>query len=128
MTPDELANTLGLNDSNIELLGWNTAEEFARYYKEALEEYDINEYIATVAQGLNNADTGIKNLISGKEIENVQELEDSLKGLTSQYAELIAIRDKSSETYLNKLISIREELDAEAISLNKPGSSQSGGY
>ena len=82
---------------------------------------ELSNQLNSVKDAISETDSGINSLLSGEELdaEAIQKIENSLYGLTNQYAELVAIRDKNSDAYLERLISIREELDAQAISLAK---------
>ena len=112
---DQLDNLDAIIDkidvATIRTKGWEIA------LQEAISEVKNDEIIADYDSKISTTSDIIKTLLSGEELSEDQLT--SLQSLEDEYGELATIQDKNSTAYLNKLLEIREALEAEQIELKK---------
>ena len=117
----DILNFLGLTESDIQNLGFQTAEQFRAAWVGALSKYKITDWLDQQAAELSAKITDIKDittsLLDGKELSEDQQM--ALQALENEYGELATIQDKTSMAYINKLLEIREALEKEEIAVKK---------
>lgn len=94
-----------LDEATVKSKGWVAALAEARDKLQEIKQ--IEDYTAKIETASDAIDT----LLSGKELDDEQL--EALQALEDEYGELATIQDKNSVAYLNKLLEIREALEAE---------------
>lgn len=95
------------------------AKEYGLDTEEQVEEVieNVGRTIEEVTSHIEIATSAIDQLFSGKELTEKQI--EALQELEYEYKELAMIQDRQSTAYLNKLLEIREGLEAERVELAK---------
>ena len=133
-SPEQIAELQGLNAQDLHDIYKGNEEIFTEYgyesvfafinaFDKGLEEYDPKIYwenqLTQIKAELEDFGSSISTLLTGGELSDDQN--KALDELESKYTDLAAIQDRSSSTYLERLIQIREALEEEQITsiLNK---------
>ncbi len=110
MSTDQLAQMFANVGDDFNVLGENGAQEFIKRLQFGLEHLDWSGYYNNL---LENAKKSLETINKALDNFKLGELldEETIKELEQKFPELANIQDKASQKYLERLISIREELE-----------------
>lgn len=110
MSTDQLAQMFANVGDDFNILGENGAQKFIERLQYGLEHLDWSGYYNNL---LENAKKSLETINKALDNFKLGELldEETIKELEQKFPELANIQDKASQKYLERLISIREELE-----------------